>query len=488
VAAGEYRTKMWGLFIQDNWKVRPNLTLNLGLRYENFGNPSKVNGPFNGIILGSGSTRQEQMATSRAAALDQLWDTDWNNFAPRLGVAWDPKGDASLVIRGGGGLSYNRINNTVFSDERLNPPQFAQAATNIQDPSVPIVYSLGPDYPPNPALGRGLDANGGIKGARVALRVVDPETTMPYSYNWFAGFQKQLPWEFVLDVNYVGSAGRNLMSNDGPGGEDYNRFAGDLLDGVRNRINPSFADVGLAESRIDASYHGITTQAVRRFKQGLAFQAAYTFGKAEDIRGGTAEEVTDPERERGPTDFDIRHVFKMNIVWEIPYNPSNTALRALLGGWQVNTITVYQSGSPFNVTCTLPYPSCDFNSDGYTGERVNTPSYGTDLGSPSNDEWLAGVMTASDFTLPARGSLGTLPRNGFRGPSYFATDFSLFKNIAVPWFGSRNANVQLRLEAFNGFNQTNLNNPVSAINSTTFGRVTSARSTRVVQLGAKFVF
>jgi hypothetical protein len=101
---------------------------------------------------------------------------------------------------------------------------------------------------------------------------------------------------------------------------------------------------------------------------------------------------------------------------------------------------------------------------------------------------LAGVMKASDFTLPAQGTLGTLPRNGYRGPSYFATDFSLFKNISVPWFANRDANVQLRIEAFNAFNQTNLNNPVSTVNSTTFGRVTSARSMRVVQLGVKFVF
>jgi len=130
VAVGEYRTKEWSLFVQDNWKPAANLTLNLGLRYENFGNPSKANGPFNGIILGSGATRQEQMVDAQAATIDQIWDTDWNNLAPRLGLSWDPTGDARWVVRGGAGMSYNRINNTVFTDERLNPPQFASANRN----------------------------------------------------------------------------------------------------------------------------------------------------------------------------------------------------------------------------------------------------------------------------------------------------------------------------------------------------------------------
>lgn len=137
-----------------------------------------------------------------------------------------------------------------------------------------ILYTMGPDYPPNPALGRGRDANGGIRGSRVALRVVDPELQIPYAYNWFAGVQRQLPWDFVLDVNYVGSASRNLLGGDGPTSQNYNRFAGDLNDGVLNRLNPSFATIDLTESRIDASFQGLTTQLNRRYQKGLAFQVA----------------------------------------------------------------------------------------------------------------------------------------------------------------------------------------------------------------------
>ena len=138
-AYGKYLTNEWAVFFQDNWKARPNLTLNLGLRYDNFGNPTKDQIPYNGIILGAGSTRAEQVATAKVGKVDRLFDTDWNNFAPRFGITWDPTSTGKFVLRGGGGISYNRINNTVYTDERLNPPQFAHAFGSIQD-GTPIVY------------------------------------------------------------------------------------------------------------------------------------------------------------------------------------------------------------------------------------------------------------------------------------------------------------------------------------------------------------
>jgi hypothetical protein len=295
--------------------------MNLGLRYDNFGNPGKKEGPFNAIVLGAGDTRQQQIATAKMAALDRIYSTDTNNLAPRVGVSWDPTGTARWVLRGGAGLSYNRINNTSFSDERLNPPLFAQALTTIQDPTVAILYQLGPTYAENPALGRGLDANSGIRGARVALRVIDPAMTIPYVYNWFAGVQREVGSQFVLDVNYIGSESRNLLTGDGPTNRNYNRFAGDLFDGVLNRLNPSFGTIDLNEASIDAQYRGLTLQVNRRYREGFAFQAAYTLGKALDYVGNP-QEITDIAREWGPANHDVRHVVKMNAIWEIPFIPT----------------------------------------------------------------------------------------------------------------------------------------------------------------------
>jgi TonB dependent receptor len=492
-AYGKYLTNEWALFFQDNWKVRSNLTLNLGLRYDNFGNPSKDAIPFNGIILGSGSTRQEQMRTARIGTVDRLYDTDWNNFAPRFGVTWDPTNEGSLVIRAGAGISYNRVNNTVFSDERLNPPQFAHAFGSIQD-GTPIVYSLGPNFAPNTALGRGVDANGGIVGARIGLVVVDPELEIPEYYNWFTGVQYQLPWDFVAEATYNGSKGRKLLNGDGPGGENYNRFSGDLFDGRLDRLNPSFAGVGLNESRIDSDYHGISLQLQRRYSGGLAFQTVYTYGVAKDQAGSTMI-VEQPELDYSNAGFDVRHRVALNFIWEVPYRPANQVLHAVLGGWQLNGLALFQTGGPFTVICTSAWPTCDFNADGVNNDRVNLPAFGTDLGSPSQADWLAGVFTASDFTLPAPGQVANQPRNAFRGPGFKNADISLVKNFRLPGFSAgRDSTAQVRIELFNAFNWVNLNNPVATWNNADFGRVTGSRANgatggpRIVQLGFKYMF
>jgi hypothetical protein len=492
-AYGKYLTNEWGLFFQDNWKPRSNLTLNLGLRYDNFGNPRKDALDFNGIELGAGSTIQEQIATAKIGTVDRLFGTDWNNFGPRVGVTWDPTSSGKLVVRGGGGISYNRLNNTTFSDERLNPPQFAQAVATIQN-GVPIVYALGPTYPPNPALGRGLDANGGIKGARVALRVIDPDAETPKYYNWFAGVQRQLPWQFVAEASYNGSAGRDLLKADGPTSEDYNRFAGDLLDNVRNRLNPSFDSVDFNRSVSRSNYHGMSLQIQRRYSKGWAFQTVYTYGVSKDVPA-VATEVTLPDLDYSYASNDVRHRVAMNFIVEVPFKSSNAIVNGVLGGWQLNGIGVFQTGPPFTVTCTQAYPRCDFNADGTTNDRVNLPSFGTDLGNPSQEKWMSGVFTAADFTLPAPGAFGNEPRNAFRGPGFKNLDLSLFKSFDVPGTGgARSAKLQIRLEAFNAFNWVNLNNPNTSLTAATFGRVTSSRNStqsggpRVAQLGVKYIF
>jgi hypothetical protein len=475
----------FALFLQDNWKIRPNLTANLGLRYEVFTSPSLADRPFNAILLGPGATRQEQVANARNGSVDSLYGTDWNNVAPRLGLTWDPKGAGMLVFRGGAGVSYNRINNTVWTGEWQNPPHFAQASTTIFD-AVPIVYTMGPAYPQNPALAAGLDDRGGIKGARLSLTALDPDVETPYAYNWFVGVQRQLPWSFVVDASYIGTAGRKLMSVDAGGGENYNRITGDLLDGRLDRLNPSFASVSLNESRISSRYDGLTLELRRRYDSGFAFQAAYTFGKATDT-AGVFVDLLRPDLEGGLAGHDVRHRLAINQVFEIPAFGSNAVIRHLAGGWQISSITVWQTGSPFDVSTSASYPAGDYNADGQTNDRPNLPTFGTDIGRPSQEQWRAGVFSAADFPKPAAGTVGNLPRNAYVGPGYLNTDLSLVKRIALPAMG-RDAGVQVRVEAYNLFDTINLNNPVGNLSSTVFGRVTSARPSREIQLGVRFTF
>ena len=144
-AYGKYLTNEWAVFFQDNWKVRPNLTLNLGPALRQLRQPDE--GP-DSLQRDHPRARarhaRSRSRTRKVGKVDGCSTTDWNNFAPRLGITWDPTSTGKFVLRGGGGISYNRINNTVYTDERLNPPQFAHAFGSVQD-GTPIVYSLGPD-------------------------------------------------------------------------------------------------------------------------------------------------------------------------------------------------------------------------------------------------------------------------------------------------------------------------------------------------------
>jgi hypothetical protein len=345
---------------------------------------------------------------------------------------------------------------------------------------------MGPTYPQNPALAAGLDERGGIRGARISLTALDPEVETPYAYNWFAGVQRQLPWEFVVDASYIGTAGRKLMSVDAGGGENYNRVTGDLLDGRLDRLNPSFGAINLNESRISSRYDGLTLELRRRYGRGFAFQAAYTLGKATDT-AGVFVDLLRPDLEGGLAGHDVRHRLAINQVLEIPVPSSHAVIKHLLGGWQINSITVWQTGSPFDVFTSATYPTGDYNADGQNTDRPNTPSFGTDLGSPSQEQWRAGVFTAADFGRAAPGTVGDLPRNAYRGPGYLNTDLSLVKRLAVPAIG-RDAGVQLRVEAYNLFNTINLTNPTTNLSSTLFGRVTSARPSREVQIGVRITF
>ncbi len=486
-ASAGYRTFEWGAFIQNDWKARRNLTLNLGLRYENFGNPKEVNNRLQGLILGSGANIFERFATARMARVNQLYSTDNNNFGPRLGLAWLPTRSGAWVIRAGGGVSYNRINNTVFSDERLNPPRFGAATTDVRTAGAPpIVYTMGPNYPPNPALARGVDERGGIRGARLDLRVVNSRLRIPYVLHWFFGVQRQLPGAFVAEANYIATAGRKLLTGDAPGGENYNRFAGDLLDGRLDRFNPSFGVIGYADGIVNSAFHGFTFQAIRRYGRGFAFQAALTLGKTLDTPT-VAMEVTRRDLDRGLASFDVNRKLSLNAIWEVPFWKETPGWKHILGGWQLNLITQLQSGLPFSVFHGGAYPTGDFNADGTNNDRPHTPTFGNTRTGLKRSDYLVGVLSAADFPRPAAGTLGNLARNTFRGPGYASTDLSVFKNFRAPWY-RESATVQFRAEFYNLFNRVNLGSPTGNLHSVLFGRSTSAFDGRDIQFALKFMF
>jgi hypothetical protein len=317
-----------------------------------------------------------------------------------------------------------------------------------------------------------------------------------YLDNWFLGVQRGIGRHMVVEANYIGSRGGNMYTK-----RDINRFTGDLLDGRLDRILPGFSGIGYTDATDESHYHGLAL-GLRVNRTDLTFGAAYTFGRAIDRHstatpGGVQQpiDVHAPlSQNEGPSDFDVRQKLAVSANYRLP-SPSGGAARAILGGWQVGGILIAQTGTPYTVFCGRGFvpvrnaagaivgtSGCDWNADGFNNDRPNVPAFG-DAKSGSNDDFLTGLFRAADFPAPGLGQVGTLGRNTFRGPSYFNVDVALIKSFRIT-----GTDVQLRLESFNLFNNTNLFNPVNDLSNPLFGRSVEALPGRIVQISGRVAF
>jgi hypothetical protein len=490
-AYSELTQTEWAVFINDDWKVRRNLTINAGLRYENYGTFKDSDGTLRNIVFGPGSTFAERLTAARVDFVDRFYPTDSNNIGPRLGFAWDPEGNGKMSVRGGYGIAFDRLMNLPAENYRHSPPLRASVVLGQFFGTPQFTYSLGDPskpyhgYPVDPALRVGLDSRNGVVGARVTITAVDPNLKSPYAHNWFVGVQREIGLGIVADANYLGSAGRNLHN-----AYNINRFRGDLLDGRFDGFNPSFSSINLVTSTSSSDYHGATLQLKRSFQQGFLLQGAYTFGRAMDDAdfavGTTAfQDAADIRADRAVAGYDATHKLTLIGLWELPFFRNGSKwTRAIAGGWQFAGSAILQSGSPLNVVNNAAYPRGDFNADGSGGDRPNAPADSVKQSGWNNAEYLAGIFRASDFPTPAPGQNGNLARNAFRGPGFIDVSLSLSKKFTVSekWSG------EFRLDAFNALNRVNLGDPVMDLSSSNFGRSTSQLAPRALQTGVRIRF
>lgn len=501
-----FRSSTWAFFAQDDWKMRPNLTVNLGLRWEYFAPLTERDGVLSNLVLGSPG---QELTGARLVVTKELYPPDRNNFGPRLGFAYSPdwgKGlfsDNKLVVRGGAGIVYNRIPLLEFANTRGNPPFFARygicCGTAASDFSTPfaggqILYALGANnspfsYPVNPALRMTFNANGiptNLGAGQVEIWGAPAEVPTPYVYTYSLEGQYSLPGRMAATMGYQGSASRKLVR---------------LVNQRFFFTDPGiFTGIFFPTPDTSASYNALIARLMRRYSRGFQFDAIYRWSKSIDIvsyEGPTANTnptyPLDVRQERGPSDYDVRHHFVASGLWNLPiFRNRKDAAGKILGGWQISSILTAHSGFPWTPVVgqciSTRGPSiCPVRPVAYFGGA------GTDT---SNDAFITGTNFTGggarffSTAAPVGFQLPGVGRNSFRGPRYFDVDMTLSKKFGL--FGEGRF-LEVKANFFNIFNILNLqpfnfNSPSTQVTNALFGRAERGLAGRVVELQGRIQF
>lgn len=477
------------LFAQDDYRVHPRVTLNLGVRYDlqfPFTDPDDRKLAF---VPGARSqvspTALEGLLFPGDPGISRgIVKTDVNNIAPRLGIAWDPRGDGRMAIRAGAGIFYGSITGNEWNTTADNQPFTVRQ-------SFPTVFTLSDPYRnlPGGVAPFPFDYNPASPRFTLPAQVFGPslDFVWPYTYQMNLTVEKEIFRSFSITASYVAALGRKLPASIdrnypvfGPGATTANVNA-------RRPYQPGIIGAArVLESIFNSDYHGLQMSAERRGTR-FSVRAHYTLGKAlEDVdyQGGGLPAVQNSNRidlERARTSADRTHVFALSSVWKLDYlDQSTPVVRALLNDWTISTIVTLQSGAPLTISSGQ-----DRNFDGLTNDRadiVGDPKL--DSGRP-REEVIEQWFNTTAFAQPATGLDGTAARSIVEGPGIRNVDLGVFRDI--PLMGR--TVLQLRLEATNVLNLVSLSNPGTSLNApATFGKIRTARDMRRIQLGARVSF
>jgi len=500
-----YRAWQLFTFAQDQWRVTPKFSANLGVRWEFYppATPVKPQGfsnynPANNTLVVSGVGGNPD---------DLGIATHYKYFAPRIGLAYRLK--ESTVFRVGFGISYTPFpdnsyayNFPVRANNAFNPAVASFGPAVLADGVTPATFDKGfpslilPVVPSNGVITSASSAAAASVLKLSDLFVVNPNFKNPYVESWNAAIQQSLPGRFVVDIAYVGNHGVDDVVN-------YNLNAATLLTTDPKKVNSLLpeaafgrtANTSLLFAGYSSSYHALQVKLDRHFSGGFATTTAYTFGKGMGFQTGDDGGLSfyiNQRRDYARNDFDRTQTFVQSIVYDLPFGKSKRFVSsgvgaAILGDWRVSSFLTVMSGLPLYFTA--PGSSLLAPNNTQTPQLVAPVRILHGVGS---SPW----FTVSSFTDAAASTFGNVGRNYLSGPNFFDLDASVSKAIRM----TERFNLELRLEAFGAtntpqftFNSTG-GTPAggsaagTTLRSNSFGQITNASGGRVLQLGAKLTF
>lgn len=459
--------------------------MNFGLRYDPKPGLDESDGQHTTFLAGRQSTvfplaPRGLLFTSDADVGGKVIPNDWNNLAPRIGLAYQilPK----TVIRAAYGFFYDEYMG-LFYNRTIQGQPWVNDATLVGPLRLVDPYAGGPIVEPdNYKPDRNLEFRDFSTYA-----VPTRDMSAGYLQNWNFVIERGLSASLLVRASYVGSKGTHLLntSEANPGIYGATANASNV-----NQRRP-YARIGplqLGSSSGNSSYNSFQLTVQRRLSRGFSLLANYTWAKSLDYAsfGSIEGNQTGPDpfslrNNRGPSDFDITHRFVSSGIWELPkLTHWNPVARAILGNWQNNFIFTVESGTPLTIRSGVDN---DFNGVGGDFGDYNGGEWRLASGRPKQEE-IARWFNTSVFALNRIGSIGSARRGQLRAPGYWNIDYSLFKNFAV----TEKTHLQFRGEMFNVLNHANLGEPNTSVNSTTFGVISGASGPRVIQFALKLVF
>ncbi|HKX32937.1 MAG TPA: TonB-dependent receptor [Blastocatellia bacterium] len=495
------RGNEWHSYAQDNWKPTKRLTVNLGLRYE-YSSPfsekynrwSTLDVETGQVIVASdedGRTYPRELwipgieqrlsplpiVTSEEAGIDRsLVNKDLNNFAPRVGVAFDLFGNQRTVLRSGYGIYFSGAPYNSFTLQSLAAPFFKSVNANNSATAPAMITGILS----NPLVGT------------PGWTTYDLNFRTPYYQQYNFGIQQLLARDLLVEAQYLGSKGTKLHTNiyfNVPDPAPASSTTPSLA--TRSRF-PNFGNNSLQSSAGNSNYNALVLRTEKRLSFGLMAVGSYTFSKSIDndslgIQGVSSnlDQSNMKNLERARSTFDIRHRLVLSFTYDLPFKSGNKSINAVLSNWQAGGIITQQSGLPFTVNIIS-----DRANNGLLNQRPNlvgNPNLPDDQRTP--ERW----FNTAAFAVQPTGTLGTAGRNILEGPGTSIVDFSLLKNIPL----SERHRLQFRTEFFNLFNHANFDFPERFCAGTEaglpctaqqFGRIRAARDPRILQFALKFLY
>jgi hypothetical protein len=453
--AQRLRTESYAWFVQDSYHVTPDVTVSAGLRYDLTSPPVDVEDRATLYDAQTGALVPVGTAgLSRAG-----YEADRNNWAPRIGAAWTIDEAATTVLRGAYGIHYNHSalapsEGLYFSAPYFNFSAFFTSSLGLVTLSDPFPRNF-PIPTPNPAFG------------------VQRDLRTPYLHEFNVTLQRQLGAARVAEVAYVGSRGRNLIA-----ARDFNQPQASAAP-MNLRPDPRFADITFVESRARSEFDSFQARFQQRYAFGCTMLVAYTLGRSMDDASGFFTSAGDPnfpqdsnnlDAEWGRSSFDVRHRLSVSFSYDLPLD------------FTISGIVQMQSGRPFTVALLPEVDNSNTgrSSLGFGGNDRPNVSGNAAAANQGPTQW----FNTAAFSMPAFGTFGNAGRNILEGPGYQNVNLALLKR--VPLRGR--TSLQLRAEAFNLLNRTNLDLPDNFFASPTFGQILSAASPRHIQFGVRFAF